>query len=152
MPASVIAPVAALRLNLALTAVIVDPHELAQSPRLQVRAFLLLLVPIGIALRARLAWQGARILSGLEAIGCVVAAVIGTIGAGPKQLGGWDPLALAAVFATKAACLTLAIFALGRTSAKLYFDLQCPYCGNFTSKSADLFFRSAKCRPCGAVW
>jgi len=59
---------------------------------------------------------------------------------------------LGGVAAIKAVCLYTVFFALGSSSARLYFDLSCPWCRRFTSAAADFFFNRAKCTSCKKVW
>ncbi len=40
------------------------------------------------------------------------------------------------------------VFAMGTKSAKAYFNLACPSCGQFRGRAADFFFKRAKCGPC----
>jgi len=42
--------------------------------------------------------------------------------------------------------------ALGRPSARRWFDLYCPKCQTPSSRGKDFLFRQARCPRCGAVW
>jgi hypothetical protein len=42
--------------------------------------------------------------------------------------------------------------ALGRPSARRWFDLYCPKCGTPASRGKDFLFRQARCLKCGEVW
>jgi len=42
--------------------------------------------------------------------------------------------------------------ALGRPSARRWFDLYCPKCGAPSSRGKDFLFRQARCVKCGEIW
>jgi hypothetical protein len=46
----------------------------------------------------------------------------------------------------------LIALALGRPSARAFFQLVCPACQSRSVKSADFFFRRVKCKKCGNAW
>ncbi len=93
----------------------------------------------GILVRNRLAWQWARLGAGLRAI-------LGTVAIAKNA---------ADILSSESIGILLVIipywtvvFSMGSKSAKTYFNLVCPSCGQLRGRAADFFFRRAKCGPC----
>ena len=109
-------------------------------------ALLWALLVVGLWRRSRLAWLWGRYLT--LVLGVAVAARL-TLGVVRGEVA--RPLLAAAALGL---CLPLfaAGIALGRRSVQAWFDLVCPSCGTPTSLGADLRFRQARCRRCGARW
>ncbi len=100
----------------------------------------------GIFRGYRIAWLWGRYLT------LVLAAVV----LGAVALGLWWhklPWGPAAVL-TGGVVLPMGVVgvALGRRSARKWFDLFCPKCGTPSSRGKDFLFRQARCLKCGAVW
>jgi len=65
----------------------------------------------------------------------------------------WAALAFAVAMIALPAILLWAIFiALGRPTARQYFNLICPRCNAHRTKAANFFFTRAKCKECAEVW
>jgi hypothetical protein len=105
-----------------------------------------LLLVVGLARGARLAWLWGRYLTVI--LGIVMAATV-VLAALRHELHG-------SVLALGIGGLALPLFtagiALGRRSAYAFFDLVCPACSARTGLGADFLFHQARCRHCDHVW
>ena len=109
------------------------------------------LVFAGVVKGHRLAWQWGRIVAMLSAVLTPLASMAFYLGnkSDPHPFMGITLI----ISTTFCVVLLLAVFfALGRPSAKAFFGLVCPKCGQPTSKAADFFFNKARCRECDYTW
>lgn len=100
----------------------------------------------GIFRGYRLAWLWARYLTTVLA-GVVLAVVL--LGIGLRKLP-W--LYVAVMVGGLVLPMGTVSVALGRPSARRWFDLYCPKCGTPTSRGKDFLFRQARCLKCSHVW
>jgi predicted Zn finger-like uncharacterized protein len=161
MPGSVIVAVIAmgamLAMELTLSVLVLalgnlPPDRLgALFGRMAVSVVLGGLVLWGLIVGHRLAWQWGRILGLLGAILLLLGGIL-SLTAGPPQNNSLAKFIIAGISLFVSACLFTIVFSLASRSAKIYFALRCPECGNFTSAAADFFFNKAKCKKCGEIW
>jgi hypothetical protein len=104
-----------------------------------------LLIIWGLAAGHRLAWQWGRILSGFMVVLLPIIVVMTMI------LLVIAPSRMNYFLLFQMVCVYMALFALGKPSARDHFHLRCPSCGLFTSSAADFFFNRAKCEACKMV-
>ena len=124
------------------------PGAVGSLVRLVVQSVIGLLVLQGMSLQHRLAWQWGRVLG-------LFGAVVGTVLAiftFAAISGGYLPMWVGLLQIVQVSLLYVIFFSLGQRSARIYFRLKCPQCGNLTNKAADFFFSKAKCRACEHVW
>ena len=158
MPASVIAAVAALAVSLsaefALRALAMtrDPTSVTLAYTTLASTAVGLLILWGMIVGNRLAWQWGRLLGVLAAI--VLTIVTLAAFSEVRKANSLTPALILGVGfpLLEAVCLYTIFFALGRPSAKRYFRLECPSCGQFTNTANDFLFAQAKCRACRKVW
>jgi hypothetical protein len=82
-------------------------------------------------------------------LGYFLAALV-TASAWSQWRHGAAPALLAVPLLGLAVPLLVAAVALGRPGAPAWFGLSCPGCGAGAARTADLLFRRARCRRCGA--
>jgi len=170
MPTSVIVALSATGIAVLMSGVVTVTSLVAgQNALFSLGGFLVgLLIIYGLAKGHRLAYQWGRILVLFSAVLYTIGGIFGAIGAvaiinRPELLTqeGMPPNAivtpsallfgLAMLGATVAAMWTI-FFSLGRPSARQYFRLICPQCGNKKVRAADFFFNKAKCKRCSVSW
>ena len=100
----------------------------------------------GIFRGYRLAWLWGRYLT--LVLSAVVLGVV-LLGLYLHKLG-WVPAAV--MIGGLVVPIAIVAVSLGRTSARLWFDLYCPKCGTGTTRGKDVLFRHARCLKCGEVW
>lgn len=100
----------------------------------------------GIGRGYRLAWLWGRYLTLILALTVLL---LGGVGVWKGEL----PWKMAAVLGAGLVVPLLAAWAaLGRPSARAWFDLFCPGCKVPTSRGKDFLFREARCPACGKTW
>ena len=101
------------------------------------------LVLIGFIKGQRLAWQWGRI-GGLLGGGLYALTALGL------YLGSAHTVA--AVLMLESLLLFIMFDALGRDSARAYFQLNCPECGSRKTKAANFFYTKSVCKQCDTKW
>jgi hypothetical protein len=155
MPASMIVAITAMALIVALNVglgILAALHDPAQLLRVAISGGLGALILLGLVFGHRLAWQWGRILGILAAVLLTLAAVLSFFGQRNIRGPAWVRTLEGGVFLFQAICLYTIFFALGTPSARLFFRLRCPLCGEFTSTAADFFFNRALCKRCPKAW
>src|SRR5262249_14993645 len=99
----------------------------------------------------RLAWQWGRLIGMLAAVLYLLVTIV-TLSTGIEGAPPAARFIVAALAMIMSAGLVTIAVSFGTRSAKLYFDLRCPRCGEFTSSAADFFFNTAKCKKCDKRW
>jgi len=100
----------------------------------------------GIFRGYRLAWLWGRYLT--LALAIVVLAVV-ALGLATRKLPWFQA---AVMLGGLVVPMGVAGVALGRPSARRWFDLYCPKCGTPASRGKDFLFRQARCLKCGEVF
>lgn len=170
MPTSVIVAISATTIAVLMSGVgAVLNWTSGQNATFSLIGFLVgLLIIYGLAKGHRLAYQWSRILGLISAVVYTIGVILGAIGVvallnNPELLAaeGMPPnanvtpsammLGLAMLNVIVIALWTL-FFSLGTASARRYFRLVCPRCGNKKVRAADFLFNKAKCKKCSAMW
>ncbi|WP_442484926.1 hypothetical protein [Aeoliella sp. SH292] len=171
MPTSVIVALVATGLMVLLSAIGSVGQLAAGEPAIGslISVVIGILILLGIAKGHRLAHQWGRILVGIGAVLYTLGAGFGVVGVmmianNPEILGADAPPELQNIDLRTAAMVGIAFlfgfvlllwtifFSLGTKSARRYFRLVCPSCGNTKVKANDFFFNRGKCKRCGVVW
>lgn len=107
-----------------------------------------LLILVGIAMGARLAWQWGRLLGLLGGTLLTVAAVQVLM-----QAGGRPYVLVAGILlGLQGLPLFPMFFALGTREARAHFRLICPKCGQSKPKGGNFLFTRAVCKKCQTAW
>jgi len=118
-------------------------------------------VMTGTVYSHRGAWQFGLLFAAFGLMAWMVAAVFLGFALTSREAGeflglgltGREPgLSSLALPVVNAVSLFVVLSCYSMRSAKAYFDLICPKCGNPSEKPADLFFSRVKCTTCGHVW
>ena len=114
---------------------------------------MLMITAWGLAIRSRLAWHWARIVS---FVGIFISAIYSvlmllTVFATGERLTDAKPMLLLCLAPAIVIMPVASLVALGQARTIRYFHLQCSVCGA-RGKAADLMFKQVKCRRCNHRW